>query len=174
MDHPGSPAEALFYDMMKTYRDLKEFPHIGCGATFAPWKRGPSMVCEVQMKGSSSGRGACLADFTPTALDDQLKKVSYMVLSSALGKLSPEVMLKAIPMTMPMTHLMTINGKQMEGIAKYPLDAWIKAGNPCFTEEKWAMMCMMLAAVSTDLKGIPKEDAMAFESLFTVSSCRPH
>ena len=129
------------------------------------------MVCEVQMRGASWE--AFLAAFTPQALDDQLKKVSYMALSEAFGKMSPETMLKAIPMTMPMTNLETVWGKKMEGVARYPLDAWIDAGNPCFTEEKWAMMCLHLAEVGTNLKGISAEDVRVFENLFTVSSSLP-
>ncbi len=171
-DHPGSPADEWFADMLKTYGKVSQFPHVGCGANFVPWKRGPSMVCEVQMRGASWE--AFLAAFTPQALDDQLKKVSYMALSEAFGKMSPETMFKAIPMTMPMTHLETVWGKKMEGIARYPLDAWEDAGNPCFTEEKWAMMCLHLAEVGTNLKGISAEDVRVFENLFTVSSSMPH
>ena len=111
-----------------------------------------------------------MADQTPIALDDQLKKVSYDALSKAFGMIAPEEMLRAIPMTMPMTHLVTINGKRMDGVAKYPLDAWIAAGNPCFTTEKWAMMCLLLAEMGPQIQGISARDLEVFEGLFTAAT----
>ena len=114
---------------------------------------------------------AFLADHTPQALDDQLKKVSYDALSKAFQKLSPEVILKAIPMTMPMTHLALISGKRMESVAKYPLDAWTISGAPCFTE-KWAMMCLLLAEKGLDptKSDFSTEDKEVFERLFATAS----
>ena len=88
--------------------------------------------------------------------------------------ISPEMMMKAIPMTMPMTHLMTIGGKRMEGVAIYPLDAWIKAGNLCFTTEKWAMMCMLIAENGARMENVTYDDIRVFEELFTVSTGMPH
>ena len=121
-------------------------------------------------RGRESGWEAFLADHTPPALDDKLKKVSYDALSKVFGMISPEQMLKAIPMTMPMTHLATIDGKMMQGIAKYPLDAWIAAGNPCFTSEKWAMMCLLLAEKGRECQELSAQDVKIFEELFLVSS----
>ena len=128
------------------------------------------MVCEIQMRQNTGEWEAFLADHTPPALDDQLKKISYEALSKAFGMLSPETMLKAIPMTMPMTHLATISGKKMEGVAKYPLDAWLTAGNPCFTNEKWAMMCLLIAEKGKEMETFTVEDSEVFEKLFTIST----
>ena len=127
------------------------------------------MVCEVKM-GEGQQWEAFLAYLTPQALDDQLKNISYTALSRAFAQLNPHDMLRAIPMTMPMTHLATRDGKLMEGIAKYPLDAWEKAGNPCFTSEKWAMLCMRLADVGKNDGDMTEEDEAVFKNLFTVSS----
>ena len=144
-DNPGSPASKWFQDMVDTYGTVSNFPHVGCGANYVPWARGASMVCEIQLRGGSSWE-AFLADHTPPALDDQFKKISYDALSRAFGSLAPEVMMKAIPMTMPMTYLVTVTGgKKMEGVAQYPIDKWICAGNPTFTNEKWAMICLLIA-----------------------------
>ena len=133
------------------------------------------MVCEIQM-GNGGEWEAFLADHTPQALDDQLKKISYEALSKSfktICALSPEAMLKAIPMTMPMTHFESINGKKMDGVARYPLDAWEAAGNLCLTNEKWAMICLLIAErgiemTSTDC--LNRADAEVFEKLFTIST----
>ena len=131
------------------------------------------MVCEIQMRDQEGEWEAFLADHMPPALDDKLKKISYDSLSKAFASLSPETMLKAIPVTMPMTHLTTVSGKKMEGIAKYPLDAWAAAGNPCFTNEKWAMICMMLAEMgqkAVETGEFPPADAEVFGELFVTAS----
>ena len=126
------------------------------------------MVCEIMINNDWE---AFLADHTPTQLDDQLKKISYDSLSRAFDGLSPEEMLRAIPMTMPMTHLEDINGKKMEGIARYPLDAWITAGNPCFTKEMWAKICLVLVERALGSQAdLSEQDAAVFEMLFTVST----
>ena len=130
------------------------------------------MVCEIQMRQGNGDWEAFLADHTPPALDDQLKKAKFEQLSIAFGKMSPTEVLRAIPVTMPMTHLATIDGKQMEGVAKYPVDAWLDSGAPSFTTERWAMICMLLAergleeAKNTEL---PPEDREVFEKLFAAA-----
>ena len=131
------------------------------------------MVCEIQLRQQGSGQDweAFLADHTPQALDDQLKKLSYDALSKTFQSLSPETIMKAIPVTMPMTHLATVGGKKMEGVAKYPLDAWIASCAPSFTTEKWARMCICLAEKGTDVtKGFSVEDREVFEKLLTTAS----
>ena len=131
------------------------------------------MVCEIQMRQSAGEWEAFLADHTPTALDDQLKKLSYDALSKSFQSLTPDVILKAIPMTMPMTHLATVNGKKMDGVAKYPLDAWITSGAPSFTTEKWAMICFLIAERgigATQSSSFSSEDKEVFEKLFAAAS----
>ena len=107
-DHPNSAADEWFKDMLQTYGEVEKFPHIGCGANYVPWARGPSMVCEIQMSQNKGEWEAFLADHTPQALDDQLKKLSYEALSRTFQTLKPETLLRAIPVTMPMTHLVTV------------------------------------------------------------------
>ena len=79
-------------------------------------------------------------------------------------------MMKAIPMTMPMTHLVTHEGRRMEGIARYPLDSWEAAGDPCFTTEKWGMLCMLLSEKGLDIPNLSQRDREVFEQLFTVAT----
>ena len=58
----------------------------------------------------------------------------------------------------------------MDGVAQYPLDAWIGAGNPCFTTEKWCMMCLLLAEKGREVQGASARDVEVFEKLFTVAT----
>ena len=72
-----------------------------------------------------------------------------------------------------MTHLATIDGKKMEGVAKYPLDAWTNSGAPEFTNEKWCMICILLAERgkgATQAGTFSNEDAEVFDKLFTVAT----
>ena len=72
VDHPGSEADKWFQDMLGHYGDMTKFPHIGCGANFIPYARGPSMVCEIQMRQNAGEWEAFLADQTPQALDGRV------------------------------------------------------------------------------------------------------
>ena len=137
------------------------------------------MVCEINMLHSSSGPNhweAFLADHTPPALDDALKALSYEALTQTFHdvcRIKPEAIFQAIPMTMPMTHLATVSGKVMDGIAKYPLDAWTRAEAPCFTSEKWAMICLLIAERAMGPKqaaGFSNEDNEVFQKLFSAAS----
>ena len=133
------------------------------------------MVCEIQLRQRGDGKDweAFLADHTPPALDDQLKKLSYDALSKTFQALSPEIIMKAIPVTMPMTHLATVSGKKMEGVAKYPLDAWTSSGAPEFTNEKWCMICLLLAERGrgpTQAGTLSNEDTEVFDKLFAVAT----
>ena len=170
-DQPNGPAARWFRDLLQCYGEMGKFPHFGCGSMFKPWARGPSVVCEVLIANKWE---AFLADQCPTQLDDQLKRLSFEALSEAFGAMEPEDMLKAIPVTMPMTHLEDYNGKRMEGIARYPVDAWIKAGDPCFTSEMWAKICIVLAERAlispASQARLSNEDADVFERLLTVST----
>ena len=124
-------------------------------------------------KGDGKEWEAFLADHTPTALDDLLKKLSYEALSTSFHSLSPESIMRAIPVTMPMAHLATVSGKKMEGVAKYPLDAWTNSGAPEFTNEKWCMICILLAERgkgATQSGTFSNEDAEVFDKLFTVAN----
>ena len=169
VDKPNSAAAQWWNEMCGVYGpDPKKFPHFGCGAHYRPWARGPSMVCEIKMNGKYWE--AFLADHLPQALDDQMKKVNYDLLSRTFKKLTPQAVFQAIPVTMPMTHLATADGRQMAGVAKYPIDAWEAEKNPCFTSEKWAMICMMMAEKGLGQGGITSEEYNAFQDLFNVSS----
>ena len=131
------------------------------------------MVCEIQMRQGSGEWEAFLADHTPSALDDQLKKLSYDALTSTFQSLSPVTLLNAIPITMPMTHIATVDGKKMDGVAKYPLDAWISSGAPEFTSEKWAMICLLIAerGIGPQQAGtFSNQDTEVFERLFSAAS----
>ena len=131
------------------------------------------MVCEIQMRQGSGDWEAFLADHTPTALDDQLKKLSYDALTKTFQSLAPITLMNAIPVTMPMTHLATIDGKKMDGVAKYPLDAWISSGAPEFTSEKWAMICLLIAERGIGAQqaaDFSAQDKEVFEKLFAAAS----
>ena len=167
VDDPKGAAAAWFKELLDHFGSVKDFPHIGCGSNYVPWAKGPSMVCEVLIGNTWE---AFLADHTPSILDDQLKKVSYLSLSRAMGKMTPQQMFKAIPVTMPMTHLAYYEGKQLEGIAKYPIDAWVTAGHPSFTTQRWGMICMALAEHALGLDDLSAKDQAVFEALFTVST----
>ena len=134
-------------DMYKEYGDEENWPKIGCGATFVPWKKGMSMVAEVKC---ADGRWeAFVADRLPTQLDDEIKRV-HAAFFLAGKKLNEEELLKIIPISFPMTNHL----KGFKSIAKYPVDEWEKRNYPCFTTKSWCKLAMMIA--SKDLTNLHK------------------
>ena len=173
-DHPGGAADLWYRELLAEFGSMDKFPHIGCGAQFVPWKRGPSMVCEIQL-GTGGGEKweAFLAEQTPQALDDQLKKLSYDALTATFHAMPAEDIMKMIPITMPMTNIATLNGKEMRGVAKYPLDEWISSGAPEFTNEAWCMICLLLAERgkgASQSGTVSSNDAEIFDKLFVVAN----
>eukprot|EP00975_Prorocentrum_lima_P026152 5496808-Prorocentrum_lima.AAC.1 len=57
-------------------------------------------------------------------------------------------------MSLPMTHLYEEAGSTMYGIAKYPIDRWMAAGQPMITTKGWVKLCMKIA--SRDLESLSK------------------
>ena len=74
-DHPGSAADKWFQTMLAAYGEIEKFPHIGCGARYVPWAKGPSMVCEIQLRQFSGEWEAFLADHTPPGFGRPVEEV---------------------------------------------------------------------------------------------------
>eukprot|EP00975_Prorocentrum_lima_P049652 10389652-Prorocentrum_lima.AAC.1 len=53
-----------------------------------------------------------------------------------------------------MTHLYEEGGDKMHGIARYPIDKRMAAGEPAITVKHWVKLCMKIAA--KDLKYLGK------------------
>eukprot|EP00975_Prorocentrum_lima_P001386 298810-Prorocentrum_lima.AAC.1 len=63
----------VWYTYMKAKHSpsVESWPKVGCGARFLSWKRGASMVMEMQMKDGSWE--ASMAQRFPQNLDDEIK-----------------------------------------------------------------------------------------------------
>eukprot|EP00975_Prorocentrum_lima_P037791 7950947-Prorocentrum_lima.AAC.1 len=77
-----------------------------------------------------------MADRFPEALDDEIKNVPQQFYLAA-KHLEPEDLLGTLPMSLPMTHIYEEEGSTMLGIAKYPNDQWMAAGQPMITTKGW-------------------------------------
>eukprot|EP00974_Lingulodinium_polyedra_P112898 10925985-Lingulodinium_polyedra.AAC.1 len=53
--------------------DIKKWPKVGCESNFVPWKKGASMVIEMQTK--YGDWLSFMADRLPSQLDDAIKGV---------------------------------------------------------------------------------------------------
>eukprot|EP00975_Prorocentrum_lima_P002332 509090-Prorocentrum_lima.AAC.1 len=49
-------------------------------------------------------------------------------------------------MPVPMTRIYEDEGSTMFGIAKYPVDRWMAAGQPMITTKGWIKLCSKIAA----------------------------
>eukprot|EP00975_Prorocentrum_lima_P013221 2807035-Prorocentrum_lima.AAC.1 len=75
-----------------------------------------------------------MADRFPENLGDEIKKVHFYL---SAQKLEPEHLKDILPMPLPMTHLYEEEGNKLHGIAMYPIDQWIAAGEPIITVKHW-------------------------------------
>ena len=166
VDDPEGAAFVLYKEMLERFGRVGRFPHVGCGANYVPWAKGPSVVCEVLIGNTWE---AFLADHTPAILTDLLERVSYLALSRAVERLNPQLMFKAIPMTMPMTRWTYYENKEVEVVARFPIDAWVTAGHPSFTTQRWGMICMAIAEQALAFDDLAAKDREVFEALFNVS-----
>ena len=83
-DDADPQIEAWVDNLKQEYgEDYTQWPKVGCGAKFRPWKNGPSRVVEMRQK---DGQWiAVMADRMPPALDDATKGRHWEI-ANALGK----------------------------------------------------------------------------------------
>eukprot|EP00975_Prorocentrum_lima_P066252 12908080-Prorocentrum_lima.AAC.1 len=67
-----------------------------------------------------------MADRFPEALDHEIKKVHEQCHLSAQKSMS-----------LPMTRVYEEGGNKLHGIARYPIDKWMVAGEPVITGKQW-------------------------------------
>eukprot|EP00975_Prorocentrum_lima_P016723 3545889-Prorocentrum_lima.AAC.1 len=53
-------------------------------------------------------------------------------------------------MALPMTHSYQEGGSIMYGIARYPIDQWMAAGQPVITTKSSVKLCMKMASRDLD------------------------
>ncbi len=120
--------------------DWNRWPPIGCGAKFFPWRRGASMVAELQM--DDGHWEAFMADRLPTELDDAIKKCRADFVKAS--KMMDETEVQALmPMSFPMSFVLP--GEQYMAIARYPIDEWVSNGEPVLTTMSWIKLCIKIA-----------------------------
>ena len=122
--------------------DIADWPKVGCGAQFSPWKKGASMVVEIKQEDGSWD--SVVAERLPSELDDAIKG-HHAAYYMAQKDLTPEELLDVLPMAFPMTHA----HPEFPGIAKYPVDAWEKPGAPTLTPKSWRKLAMRAASRDT-------------------------
>ena len=104
---------------------------LGCGCYFRPWKDGDSKVVEIVRRDASV---TCFrAARLPPALDNAIKQ-DQETFYKALGLLTHEDILQAIPMVHPRTNPIT---ETIVGISRFPIDQAEREGWPRLSEEGW-------------------------------------
>ena len=128
-------------NMVKAYgRDWKMWPQVGCGARFVPWSRGASIILE--LKCGDSWR-AMMAVRPPPILLDEIFRVRYEF-AVRLNAMSPDQIQKVMPICFPMNYVIDGRDGHFPGIAKFPVDQWIKEGRPIFDTASWCALCIHL------------------------------
>ena len=90
---------------------------------------------------------AMVAVRPPPILLDEIFKVRYEFALN-LGALTPQQFQEMMPICFPMTYLIDGRDGRFPGIAKFPVDQWVKDGRPIFDEAAWCSLCIHLVEVS--------------------------
>ena len=119
------------HELSKKFRDdIEKWPNLGCGTGFRAFNRGPSLVVEIRVDATKNKWEAFLSERLPTIVDDCLKTHRLELLNRGIKKLSPEEIYECLPVLLPQTHHLSVDGFEMQGIAKYPIDVWIEEKRP--------------------------------------------
>ena len=79
----------------------------------------------------------------PRILLDENFRVRYEF-ALRLNAMSPDQIQKVMPICFPMTYVIDGRDGKFPGIAKFPVDQWIKEGRPIFDEASWCALCIHL------------------------------
>ena len=126
-------------------KDINSWPQIGCGAGFRPWANGPSLVMEVCTDPEKDEWEAFISERIPQVIDDCIKAANLADLEKAFGKLTPEKVYSCFPVLLPKTNHYVHNGFVLRGIAKYPVDEWMKKERPVMTAQMWVLLVRTIA-----------------------------
>ena len=83
---------------------------------------------------------------TPNIVDDCLTTHRLELLNKGIKKLSPYEIYDCLPMLLPQTHHLSVDGFEMQGIAKYPIDVWIEEKRPVMTRMMWILFMKKIAS----------------------------
>ena len=94
----------------------------------------------VELKMANDEWESFMAARLPVELDDAIKK-HHADFYLAQKTLTPQELQDILPISFPMTHRMP----DFPGVAKYPIDTWVREGSPKLTEDGWSNLCMKIA-----------------------------
>jgi hypothetical protein len=114
---------------------------MGCGAKFAPWRRGPSKIVEILIDGKNEWV-AFPAERLPEQLDDEIKKVLYQW-HNACTRITAEDIMKCIPLVFP--KLGGLDPIKYPGISKFDRETWMKEQSPILSKSGWIALCEVIA-----------------------------
>ena len=143
----GAPDHVKMWaaNMVEAYgRNWKSWPQIGCGARFIPWARGASIILELKCGDTWMAMAAVRP---PPILLDEIFRVRYEF-ALRLDAMTPSQIQQVMPICFPMSYLIDGRDGKFPGIAKFPVDQWVKDGRPIFDEAAWCTLCIHLVEVS--------------------------
>ena len=114
---------------------------MGCGAKFAPWKRGPSKIVQLLLDGKQEWI-EFPAERLPKELDDEIKKVLYHW-HNASKRITAEEIMDCVPLVFP--KIGGLDPIKYPGISKFDREDWFKAGKPYLSQSGWIALCQIIA-----------------------------
>jgi hypothetical protein len=108
------------------------------------------MVIEILVDPVEDRWEAFLSERLPPIIDGCIKGHILALFQQAMKKVSPEDIYELLPMALPTTHHYEHFGTTLRGIAKYPIDEWMKKERPVMTSTMWINFVRLIAQQDTE------------------------
>ena len=147
------PARGVYMQMQNEWgHDHNEdWPIVGCGCGFRPYSDGPSMTLNVKMDENEYDN--IMSERLPTVLDDAFKAARHMTTSELCDGLDAVAVYKWLPIAFPQNFELKDEktGKNIYGVAQYPIKKWEKVGRPYMSAGSWIKFAMMIGKDKPEL-----------------------
>ena len=144
-----SSAQTMWNNMVDEFgHEVKNWPVLGCGAGFAPYKNGPSMVLVMQVgEDEYMSIPACRP---PPAIDDAFKACHLLCYKALIHHLDLVKLWRFLPNAHPLDKEYFVEsgfgGKPIVGVSRYPVKRWKDEGCEYMSQKSWIRYAYFLAA----------------------------
>ena len=142
-------ANRMWDHMSKEFgENWRDWPVVGCGTGFAPWKKGPSMV--LVMETEKNKHMSIIAERPPTEVAQAFKRTRAMAAKEVLGNLDLTKLYNMLSNSYPMDKEFTDNSnyqnKYILGVSKYPIVKWKEIDREYMSVMSWIRFAYLVAA----------------------------
>ena len=142
-------ATKMWNHMKKEFGDdWRDWPVVGCGKGFSPWKNGPSMVLVMEVEDDT--HLSIIAERPPMSVDQAFKNTRAMAAKDVLENLDLvrlyNMLSNSYPMDKEFMDTDSFTDKYILGVNMYPIDDWKKSDREYMSVMSWIRVAYLIAA----------------------------